>query len=73
MAATRSSSNASLLNGGPTDLHMGGHTTVGGQLDLSMSGSAAAAAAAAASRDTNGYHQNNNELKIGALRWVHFE
>ena len=62
-----------MLNGGaPTDLtHMGaGHPTVGGQLDLSLSGTAAAAAAAAAvaqqhedyKRD-NGY-PNNNDLKL---------
>ena len=52
-----------------------GHTTVGGQLDLSLSGTAAAAAAAAAAaqqqhddyKRDNGY-PNNNDLKIGTLR-----
>lgn len=72
MVATRTST-ASLMNGGPADLHMPpGH---GGQLDLSLSGAAAAAAAAAAAhhhdeykRDVSNGYQNNNDLKIG-LRW----
>ena len=79
MALTR---NPCLLNGSaPADLtHMGaGHTTVGGQLDLSLSGTQAAAAAAAAQaaavaaqhheeyKRDNGY-PNNNDLKIGPLR-----
>ena len=78
MAARSTASNPCLqLNGGaPTDLHMSaGHTTVGGQLDLSLSGTAAAAAAAAAAaqqqhddyKRDNGY-PNNNDLKIGPLR-----
>lgn len=73
MAVTRTASNPGLLNGGaPTDLtHMGaGHPTVGGQLDLSLSGTAAAAAAAAAAAQQHhedykrdGY-PNNNDLKL---------
>ena len=69
-AAASRSSNSSLLNGSPNDLHMGGQ---GGQLDLSLNGAAAAAAAAAAhedyKRDSVNY-QNNNDLKLGPLRWV---
>ena len=72
MTAARNSSQASLINGSPNDLHIGGH---GGQLDLSLNGVAAAAAAANAAHDdykrdpVNGY-QNNNDLKLGTLRWV---
>jgi hypothetical protein len=74
-AAASRTSNSSLGGvGGPNDLHMGGgHTTAGGQLDLSLSGSAAAAAAAAAAHEdykrdqANGY-QNNNDLKLRSVR-----
>ena len=67
-AVAANASRSSTLNGQHAEnLHMGGQ----GQLDLSMSGTAAAAAAAAHHEDyKRDTYQNNNDLKIGSIRWA---